>query len=247
MCGGNIRLALDYIRFFIGSAHTNTERVLKIYRGKGSFDVPLHDFLRSWIYGEHEYYSPDSSEILNLFDISTPDGKEHFLAPILLAQLELLSQQSLSEGYVDYANVISYMQSYGFTPSQLDWSLERLTQRNLINSPTRTFENKDISPLQYYRLTSIGAYYIKDLIKQFTYIDAMVIDTPLTEDCELSNNYYANTTSERLERANLFWEYLDSQWQALEGYQVPFDWPSARATIKNGIKYIRSKISEYQS
>jgi len=246
MCGGNIRLALDFVRSFVGSGHTDTEKILRIYRKQGFYNVPLHGFLHSVIYGEYQYYSPNTSEILNLFDISSPDGKEHFLAPILLSQLQFLAEKSRLEGYVDYADLYYHLQSYGFTPHQVDWSLNRLLLRNLINTPTRTIEDDDYPESAYYRITNIGIYYIQELVKQFTYIDAMVVDTPLINDNTLQNTIYADTTTDRLDRVNLFLEYLDSQWQLLEGHQFPFNWPSTRAIIKNSLKNIRTRIDEYQ-
>lgn len=86
MVGGNIRLALAFVRVFIGSGHVDTGKILDIFKVQGSYLVPLHEFIRAVTYGDHEHYSPGASEIMNLFDISTPDGREHFLSPILLAQ-----------------------------------------------------------------------------------------------------------------------------------------------------------------
>jgi len=242
MCGGNIRLALDFVRAFIGSGHVDTEKILNIYREQGRYNVPLHEFLRAVIYGDHEYYSPNTSEILNVFDITTSDGKEHFLAPILLAQLERLSQKSSLEGYIDIADLYSYLQGIGFTPSQIDWSVNRLLYRNLIESPTRSHEHTHVSSKIYYRLTSIGAYYIKSLIQKFTYVDAMVLDTPFVDPKALSEILDVSRISDRLLRANAFCDYLCSQWLALDAYELPFNWPAVRKVIDNDIKYITGKI-----
>ena len=58
VCGGNIRLALDFIRTFVGSGHVDTAKMLLIYRNKGSYYVPLHEFVRAVIYGDHKDYDP---------------------------------------------------------------------------------------------------------------------------------------------------------------------------------------------
>lgn len=193
--------------------------------------------------GIDEYYSPDTSEILNVFDITTSDGKEHFLTPILLAQLERLSQKSSLEGYIDIANLYPYLQHLGFTPSQVDWSVNRLLYRNLIESPTRSYEHTHVHLKLYLRLTSIGAYYIKNLIRKFTYVDAMVLDTPLVDPKALSEILDVIKISDRLLRAKVFCDYLDSQWLPLDVYQLPFNWPTARIHIDNDIQHITSRIS----
>ena len=244
MCGGNIRLALDFVRAFIGSGHVDTEKILNIYKQQGFYNIPLHEFLRAVIYGDHKYYSPSTSEILNLFDITTFDGKEHFLASILLAQLELLSQKSSLEGYIDVGDLYSYLQGIGFTPSQIDWCINRLLYRNLIESPIRSHEHTPSSSKVYYRLTSIGAYYLKNLIQQFTYIDAMVLDTPLVDPETSSKIPDVDRISDRLARAITFCDYLDSQWVALEAYQLPFSWPTVRNIIDNDISYITGRLSD---
>jgi len=246
MCGGNIRLALDFVRAFIGSGHVDTEKILKIYREQGYYNIPLHEFLRAVIYGDHKYYSPNTSEILNLFDVTTFDGKEHFLAPILLVQLERLSQKSAQEGYIDVGDLYSYLQGIAFTPPQIDWCINRLLYRNLIESPIRAHEHIRSSSKTYYRLTSIGAYYIKNLIQQFTYIDAIALDTPLidpetsTKILDVAN---IDKISDRLARAIIFCDYLDSQWAALVGYQLTFSWLKVRKLIDKDIRYITARLS----
>jgi hypothetical protein len=242
MSGGNIRLALEFVRAFIGSGHVNTEKILSIYRDTGTYLVPPHEFLRAITYGDHEHYSPAASEILNLFDISTADGKEHFLSPILLAQLDRWAQHSTTDGFVSVSDIYTYLQSLGFNPSQIDWAIERLVHRNLIESATKSRESGLYKSTSHYRVTSVGAYYAKRLITQFQYVDAMVVDTPIVDvdmRAEIANVY---NIADRLLRAKAFCEYLDSQWSPLEGRQLAFAWPAARKLIDRDIDYITGKI-----
>ena len=243
MCGGNIRLALDFVRAFVGSGHVDTEKILVKYRQQGQYFVPLHEFQRAVIYGDHEYYSPKASAILNLFDISSADGREHFLAPILLAQLDRLSQKSPIEGYVDVAELFSYLQGIGFNPQQIEWSLKRLAQRDLIALPIKSVEDQANSSKIYYRITSVGAYYIKNLMQQFTYIDAMVIDTPLINPATLLPVATVSSINDRLTRARIFCDYLDKQWAPLQNYQLPFSWPSVRAAADYNIGFISDRVN----
>ena len=82
VCGGNVRLALDFIKVFIGSGHVDTSKIIDIYQSTGSYLVPLHEFLRAVMYGDYFWYDPAASEIKNVFDISERDGREHFVIPI---------------------------------------------------------------------------------------------------------------------------------------------------------------------
>jgi len=243
MCGGNIRLALEFVRAFIGSGHVDTGKILNIYRDTGRYLVPLHEFLRAVIYGDHEYYSPTASGILNLFDISTADGREHFLSPILLAQLDRWNQLSTTDGFVAVPTIYEYLQTVGFAPSQIDWAIERLVRKNLIESVAKSPEPPATGLFSHYRLTTIGAYYVKKLITRFTYIDAMVIDTPIVDANMRTQIANAYNIADRLSRARVFCNYLDSQWQLLEGQKLSFDWPAIKSLIDRDIEYITGKIS----
>jgi len=243
MCGGNIRLALDFVRAFIGSGHVDTGKILNKYEETGSYLVPLHEFLRAIIYGDHEHYSPVASHILNLFDVSCPDGKEHFLSPILLAQLVRWSQNSTTDGFVNVSDIFAYLQDLGYTPKQINWALERLSNRNLIELPVRLQKDNEHESVFYYRVTSIGAYYVRRLIGRFNYVDGMVVDTPILEPSMQSRISDAYSIQDRLARARIFCEYLDSQWSLVQNHELAFRWPAVREAITRNIEYITGKIS----
>jgi len=243
MVGGNIRLALAFVRVFIGSGHVDTGNILDIFKVQGSYLVPLHAFIRAVTYGDHEHYSPGASEIMNLFDISTPDGREHFLTSILLSQLDRWSQQSTNDGFVPVSDIYAYAQSVGFNPYQIDWAIKRLLRHGLIELPTKTREAERLVSISHYRITTIGSYYVRKLIKKFTYVDAMIVDTPIV-DKDLSDKIEdVDTITDRLARAELFCDYLDAQWQVLSDQELSLSWPSVRWAIAKDIKYITGKIS----
>jgi hypothetical protein len=243
MVGGNIRLALSFVRSFIGSGHVDTGKILGKYREKGSYLVPLHEFIRAITYGEHEHYSPNSSEVVNLFDISIPDGKEHFLCPIILAQLDRWAQNSQNDGYVSISEISGYAQSIGFIPSQIDHAIETLVSRNLIDVPSKNKNKVKQNILQQYRITSIGSYYVKKLMGRFVYFDAMVVDTPLIDRNQREMIADVDDISDRLARAKLFCNYLDSQWVKIENNDLAFSWASEKWALKRDIEYITGKIS----
>jgi len=243
MPGGNIRLALDFLQAFIGSGHVNTEKILNTYREQGSYLVPLHEFIRAVTYVDHEHYSPDASEIVNLFDVSTPDPREHFLSPILLAQLDRWSQSSRTAGFVSVADIYTYAQGLGFNPHQIDSNIKRLVRRNLVELPTKSREIDIVEPVSYYRITTIGTYYVRRLIRRFTYIDAMIVDTPIINPSIRAQITDVDSISDRLARAKLFCDYLDEQWKVFSGHELVFQWPAVRWSIGRDIDYVTEKIS----
>jgi hypothetical protein len=76
---GNVRLALDLVQRFLGSGHVDTQKIIDIYTETRSYIIPIHEFLRAVIYGDEAHYDPSRSYFANLFDVSSLDGREHFL------------------------------------------------------------------------------------------------------------------------------------------------------------------------
>ncbi len=54
--GGNVRVALDQVKAFMGSGHIDTEKIVRVYEEAGSYLVPLHEFLRAILFGDAKYY-----------------------------------------------------------------------------------------------------------------------------------------------------------------------------------------------
>ena len=190
VCGGNIRLALDFIRVFVGSGHANTAKMLRIYRQSGRYELALHEFLRAVIYGDYRDYDPGFSEITNLFDISSTDGREHFLAPIVLAYLGHDSRASGNSGYVTAESVYRYSQSLGFQPAQITGVLNQLLKNKLAETETkRPLSSRFEAAALQYRITTIGSYYYQKLVGIFTYVDAMVVDTPILDRAIREKNW----------------------------------------------------------
>ena len=243
VCGGNIRLALDFIRTFIGSGHANTAKMLQIYRDRGKYRIPLHEFVRAIIYGDYRDYDPSFSEIINLFDISGLDGREHFLAPIILAFLELESRASGNSGYVETNRIFKYSQGLGFQPAQVSGVVERLLRKKLIETETkRQLSGSFVAPDLHFRITTIGSYYYRKLVATFIYVDAMVVDTPIVDRSVQERISDESGIVERLERADEFRRYLDSQWAKIESAAEVFNWLRLSSQLEAEIFSVKRRL-----
>ena len=243
VCGGNIRLALDFIRTFVGSGHANTEKMLQIFRETGNYNVPLHEFVRAVIYGNYRDYDPRYSEITNLFDITGADGREHFLAPIVLAYLGLESQASGSSGYVAAETLHRYVQHLGFQPVTISGVLNRLLRNKLIETETKVpLSGGGEGRILFYRITTIGSYYYQKLACNFTYVDAIIVDTPIVDRNVRDRIRDEAPILRRLDRAEAFRLYLDSQWGRIESPAVVFDWRHLSSQLKAEISTIKRRL-----
>ena len=233
LSGGNTRKALELITAFIGSGHVDAEKILNA-AGSGSYNIPIHEFTRAVTFGDFEHYDPTASPVVNLFDISSPDGKEHFLLGNILGFIQR-SGDIGAEGFVEAAKIYDFCQSLGFVPSQIDFALERARFKNLLETTPRF----SAGPPESYRITTAGAYTFKQLPKEFSYVDAMIVDTPIVDTEYRTRIVNVEHIGLRLDRMGLFIKYLDKQYSALKSKPVVFDWPSVSRTIQSTVNHVR--------
>jgi len=132
LAGGNIRLALDFIGSFIGSGHVDTRKILDAFDKTGSYTIPVFEILRAVLYGDHEHYDPDASPIANIFSISRPDGREHFLTALLVCFTQYRGEKIGKEGHVSSDELFSHAQGLGFDADQVAASLHRAVDKRLL-------------------------------------------------------------------------------------------------------------------
>jgi hypothetical protein len=238
VAAGNVRLALELVRSFFGSGHVDTEKILYKVQYEGGYTIPIHEFQRAIIFGDYVHYDPGRSPIANLFDISTVDTKEHFLQPILLAYLRLPGIETGWDGFVQARRVFAFLQGLGFTPEQIDAAVSRCFVKRLLETGARRVPLVQGALESSFRLRSVGFYHLDELTSAFTYIDAVVVDTPILDKDVRAMIKDAHSLHERLERAMIFCNYLDRCWGSINEKDLPFDWPSHSAEAKARITAI---------
>jgi hypothetical protein len=242
IASGNVRQALDLVKTFIGSGHINTQKMLDEYENTGAYVIPLHEFLRAIIYGDGEYYQPTISAVANIFDIATLDGKEHFLVPLMLGILRTATGPDVREGFVETSTVYEKLQAMAFTPEQIDAAVSRACEFRLIETSARQLPEPGQRIPSSLRATATGIYHAERLVAEFTYFDAVCVDTPIL-DAELRRSITdAVTLTQRLDRAESFLEYLDSWWKPVDAQALGFDWKSA----SNTVRYLAGRLRKFK-
>jgi hypothetical protein len=235
VAGGNVRLALDLVKDFMGSGHVDTHKIVAIFEETGRYIVPLHEFLRAVIFGDAMHYDSERSPIANLYDISTQDGREHFLLPVLLSSLAAWSGPGVESGFVETSRVYGRMQGWGFTPYQIDAALVRAHRHKLIETAARKEPQIGQGLPAAIRVTTVGVYHVKRLTSMFTYIDAILEDTPVLDSTVREKIVAAEPIDARINRTRVFRRYLDDQWKLLGGADYPFDWAVISRQLTNDI------------
>ena len=242
LCGGNVRLALEFVRRLIGSGHIDTRKILEKYDTSGSYVIRLHEFLRTVIFGDCVYFSPESSPVENLFDLQTLDRREHFLSPIMLQFISSEGRRSAAHGFVTTEAVYGAASALGFSAKQVDGHLGRLCAKRLLETAGRVKPLASGGNISSVRITTIGAYHLMKLPRLVTYYDAVVTDTPILDGAFRAKIVNVVDIGERLDRCELFLAYLDICACDFGASGCGFDWSTASAAVRMDLQRIRAFV-----
>ena len=244
---GNIRLALELITTFIGSGHVDTEKIflrdqehLNDHDGQ-RYLVPLHEFLRAIIFGDHKYYYPSATCITNVFDVTSNDAKEHFLVSIMIDFLNRASSKS-KFGFVDTSELVLFLQNIGFNQEQIYKGLIFAINQNLIEGEARIKPKSIAEVSENIRITTLGAYHIQKLVNRFVYMDAIIVDTPILNEKFRNNINVTDSIAERLNYITLFKEYLDISWGEIDNDNSGFNWTEVSLKLAKDIEWITNRM-----
>lgn len=238
LAGGNVRSALEFLNTFVGSGHVDVQKIFDIVDDTGSYYVPLHEFVRAIMYGDYRYYHPARSPIANLFEISSPDRREHFLLPLILAHIERAGEVGQQEGFVQMSAIMSYAQGLGFLPAQIEFAMRHAVARRLLQASPRDGEDTR----RRYRISTVGAYTYKKLIGTFVYLDAVIVDTPIVDEAVARQIDDCHDIADRVKRAKRFAGYLGECWQSLGAPDQPFDWDEVRQPLERDYERIERTL-----
>ncbi|HEU4905414.1 MAG TPA: hypothetical protein VFT19_04775, partial [Solirubrobacterales bacterium] len=240
LSGGNARRALELMTTFVNSPHAAHQQTLDRNSAGSDYLVPAHDFLRAALLGSAEHYDPETSRIPNLFDVSTMDPREHFLLPCLLGMLHRDSSQGHGEGYILAENAYRALQDIGFMPDQVDFALSRAFAGGLVDALP---PEAGLGEVRSLRLTTIGVYAYQALPREFQYVDAAVVATPVADASARESIKVVRAIKRRLERAQAFLGYLDASWDASGLNDVGlFDWPGNAGAVQEEIDAIKKRL-----
>ena len=92
------------------------------------------------------------------------------------------------------------------------------------------------------RATNVGIYHVRRLCCLFTYIDAMIVDTPVLDPDTRSRIRDARNIEDRLKMGEIFRQYLDARWLELKDAGTEFSWERVSQEVKDDIIFIRSRV-----
>jgi hypothetical protein len=229
---GNIRAVIEFVTDFMGSPNVESKKIVEIHGKTGKYVIPIHEFSKAAILGDYSHFVPEASKAINLFDVRSPDRKEHFLCLIIVSFVMSNGTEKDRDGFIETGLITAELQRLGFLPEQTEQALRRLTNKRLIETTERITFEEDLTGLigdmpQGFRCTSIGAYHLRRWAGEFSYLDAMVFDTPIFDETvreQILQTLNSFEIGDRYARTLQFRNYLSATWDA-SGLRPPyFDW-----------------------
>ncbi|MFG1463486.1 hypothetical protein V5F77_11365 [Xanthobacter sp. DSM 24535] len=239
--GGNVRLLIEFIAGMFGNPNVDLQRLVISLEQTSRYFIPVHDFWKVALRRDYQYFDPEKVIAANIFTVQTDDPREHFLLPLILGLLDENAPRRSAEDFVSYDIIKSEMQALGYKPAVVDATVRAANNKKLIEAPDRiTFEEDEDGAYGFvpsaFRINTIGAYHLKTWMTSFTYLGAVVVDTPIFEE-RASDALRANIRSfalaDRYERAVRFRDYLTNIWAYMNISPSYFDWDGACKRAQN--------------
>lgn len=235
---GNIRRLLDFTKKILCSGFLDTEKILNRIEENGKYYIPDFEGVKTLIFEDYKQYDPSKSPFINLFDIKYADSAEHFLAISILHYLSKIPDGNHQRSYTKISDIISYLASLGYSYGTSIDKIRYLIDKHYLKCAV---ENEVIREEDLVRITPLGKYHIFDLVSQFQYLDATIIDTPILDDDIRDQIKDVQPIEERLLRTELFLDYLNSSVDHINDADIRTLWGKILSVSLGHIEEIKER------
>jgi len=102
--------------------------------------------------------------------------------------------------------------------------------------------NSDLDNFEQIKLTPLGKYHLFSLVRQFQYIDSIIIDTPILDEDTRKSILLEDEMESRLNRTKNFINYLNSCKTSIKDIEIQRLWEEIYNSIVEDIERIKTKI-----
>ncbi|MCX5645470.1 MAG: hypothetical protein NTZ17_12465, partial [Phycisphaerae bacterium] len=180
---GNIRKGLNIFLDFIRSGHTHVDEYLKVFVQGGTYMLAFHQVFKPISRGSYFYYSSNRSCIPNIFTPTTGvSGMQiSYFAKIYLMNFlafQANKTTNVGRGFMPVTQVDQFLSALGLTGEIRKETLTRLAELELLEPDVKMVQS--FGDWTYVRVTALGLYLVRVLVTRFSYIEAIMLDTLLT-------------------------------------------------------------------
>lgn len=240
---GNLRTAMEVFSIFLTSGHTDADKMLSAYAYDQSYDIPLHEFIKSIGLGDSRYYHSNSSAVLNLYSVSDESRPSHFTKLRLLEYLffhRTRSSFAFGPGFVPTPVICDEFRKIGTSEIDIYESLKTLGSLALVENDEYDFKRITAA----FRVTPAGRYYMRFLAGRFSYLDLVLQDTPISDEPTfkvIKDLIGSKDMESRFARVSAFLHYLATEEER--------EYPTIIATSESlplTKKIVPGRISEFE-
>jgi len=258
---GIVRKGLDLFLHFLRSGHTHVDEYLKAIVESGNYSIQLHQVFKSISRSSYQYYSSRRSLIPNIF---TPVTGIHGMQLSYFSRYYLVNflsfkakdYSSAGEGFVPMSEIDGLLSRLGLSNESRKKLLEDLLEKELIEPEVRISSN--IDSWNFVKVTGFGLYLARCLSMRFTYLEAVMLDTPINDHAlhtRISEIYKENhkpNLEHRLKCVERFVNFLQKQ-EDLEQMRVqtagladqcPYVMEQFMELAREDFKIIRAEIEK---
>ena len=150
----------------------------------------------------------------------------------------------IGRGYVEIGKIIEVFESVSIRKNVVIDTLVRLSGFNLIEYDNQSRTNIDNAT--YAKLTAAGKYYYEVLSSEFTYLDLVMVDTPLSDEdlnSTLTKEIYDTDLECRVKKVGMFIDYLENTEQ--NEIQTHPEYSFSEVTNNQFVPVIKQKYTEF--
>lgn len=230
----DIRLALRMTRDFLEKGYSKPTQAIQTHHTGKKYTLPKHEALRAIIVGNHNVYDENFSSLGNVFDSKLLIHNLQLLKLFILNACVNQASHTQFEG-IDGDEIDKHLKNIGVGSKYTRETLNKLCEQRFLFKPSNNISEE----ITMYAPSRLGGYIVRNLMTDFTFLENMLFDTYISEDRtwekikELSHKIESerNVVSKidlRIERLNLFWDYLMNVYQILliEAHKrsLPIEW-----------------------
>ncbi|RDS80031.1 hypothetical protein DWU99_20425 [Dyella psychrodurans] len=214
----DVRLALRMTREFLERGYTEPGKAISLHKLKQKYVLPRHEAFRAILLGNQNVYSEAFSVIGNPFDSRLSRSSSQMLRMFVLAGLVRFGSDATAE-FIDGSSLRDVCRKLGYGDASVTKVIQDLCRLRF--AQTASHEEPKFSSSFF--ATRLGGYVVRELIADFTFLEAMLMDTFISHDglWETLKALTAQIANEkdtvrriglRIERIRKFWKNLSDQY-----------------------------------
>jgi hypothetical protein len=215
LSNGSVRKGLDAFLEFLRSGHTRIDEYLKALIEAGNYVISFHQVFKPISRGAYQYYSSARSMIPNIYTpITGVKGMElsyfacFYVLRYLASNIKVYSAGG--EGFVPLSGVDEFLATLGVSQPVRRDIIVRLVEQELLEPDIKMI--KEMDSWSFLRITAFGLYLTRRLAGRFAYLEAMMLDTPLTDAAfhhRVASLYLEGTKPALFQRQKCVKEFVD--------------------------------------